>query len=185
MRATIKLFVLSFLAGCGGSSSGPMVTPVPPLQTETLSSSGGTGGGTLPTGGTSTPMAPAVGDVSFGALLNTVRRENGVPSLGYDSRLDTAAQSYAEIMLRENFFSHTGRDGSNPGDRISAAGYDWRAYGENIASGFRTEESVLKGWTDSPGHHANNINPAFEEFGLGYAVSAGGTRWVLLLATER
>ena len=77
------------------------------------------------------------------------------------------------------------KNGSSPGDRITAAGYNWRTYGENIAQGQTSQQQVLTGWTNSPGHHRNNINPNFEEFGLGKAGTGGSTRWVLVLATEQ
>jgi uncharacterized protein YkwD len=39
-------------------------------------------------------------------------------------------------------------------------------------------------WTNSPGHHANNINPAFEDFGLGVTGTGGNRTWVLVLGAE-
>jgi len=57
-------------------------------------------------------------------------------------------------------------------------------YGENIAAGYQTEAGVMDGWTNSEGHHANNINPIFTEFGLGLATGGGDTRWVLMLGAQ-
>ena len=88
-------------------------------------------------------------------------------------------------MLDNNYFSHTGLNGSTAGERATAAGYNWRTVGENIAAGFNSESSVLDAWVNSPGHQANNINPNFEEFGLGYASSGSGNRWVLMLGAQR
>ena len=36
-------------------------------------------------------------------------------------------------MAHHNFFSHSGRDGSDPAQRVERAGYRYRATGENIA----------------------------------------------------
>jgi uncharacterized protein YkwD len=71
--------------------------------------------------------------------------------------------------------SHTGSDGSDPGQRITRAGYIWRTYGENVAAGYTTPESVVAGWMQSDGHRANILNPAFRDIGVGYAYGASST----------
>jgi uncharacterized protein YkwD len=68
-------------------------------------------------------------------------------------------------MADNNYFSHTGSDGSNAGQSVSATGYSWRAWGENIAAGDATVESVVTGWLDSPGHCGNIMNPIVTEMG--------------------
>lgn len=124
-------------------------------------------------------------DASFGTLLNSVRIENGAGVVTFDSRLNAAAQRHADDMLENQYFSHTDLDGGGVGQRVAAEGYNFRRVGENIAAGYQTEESVLDGWVNSPGHQANNIDPRYEEFGLGYAVDGRDTRWVLVLGTEQ
>ncbi|WP_424944246.1 CAP domain-containing protein [Aliiroseovarius crassostreae] len=157
------------------------------------------GGGKAPVNGPVTPTASPkpqpksgpgpttpnrVENNSFAGLLNNVRIANGAGAVAYDNRLGAAAQGHANDMLAHNYLSHTGRDGSSAGDRITRAGYNWRTYGENIAQGQDSQSDVLKSWTNSPGHHANNINPNFKDFGLGKAGSGSNKRWVLLLAAE-
>ncbi len=96
-------------------------------------------------------------------------------------RLNRAATRFARLLGARDFFSHTSPDGTEPGDRIRAAGYRWQAYGENIAAGFTTPASVVQGWLDSPGHCENLMNPAYTEIGLGYAHQDGssyGHYWV-------
>lgn len=151
------------------------------------SSGGGTSTSTMnaptSTAPVSTPTAPV--DNSFAGMLNNVRANNGAGPVTYDSRLGTAAQNHANDMLANNYFSHTGLNGSTPGDRISDAGYNWRTYGENIARGQQSEADVLQAWVNSPGHQANNVNPNFEDFALAKAGSGSNKYWVLVLATER
>ncbi len=77
-------------------------------------------------------------------------------------------------MALDNFFSHTGSDGSSPGQRISRQGYPWRAYGENIAVGDLTVSSVLQGWLGSEGHCRNLMDPTFTEIGAGYSIGLFG-----------
>ena len=83
--------------------------------------------------------------------------------------LEAAAQRHSTDMADNNYFSHTGSDGSNAGQRISATGYPWRAWGENIAAGYAAVESVVTGWLDSPGHCGNIMNPTVTEMGAASA----------------
>ncbi|MGD8911474.1 MAG: Ig-like domain-containing protein [Candidatus Thiodiazotropha sp.] len=84
----------------------------------------------------------------------------------WNCTLEQAAQGHSTSMAENNFFSHTGLDDSSPGDRITAAGYTWRTYGENIAAGYPDEESVMTAWLESPGHCANIMNANFTELGV-------------------
>lgn len=88
------------------------------------------------------------------------------PSIDWHCNLEAAAQGHSTSMAENNFFSHTGLDNSSPGDRITAAGYTWRTYGENIAAGYFDEESVMAAWLDSPGHCVNIMNPNYTEVGV-------------------
>ena len=71
-------------------------------------------------------------------------------------------------MSAKNYFSHTSLDGSSMRDRIERQGYGWSSIGENIAAGYRTAESVVTGWMNSPGHRANILNCRFTEIGVGF-----------------
>ncbi|MEE4146098.1 MAG: CAP domain-containing protein, partial [Halieaceae bacterium] len=64
-----------------------------------------------------------------------------------------------------NYFSHTGLNGSSPGDRITAAGYSWSSYGENIAAGASSVSQVMQMWLDSPGHCTNIMGGNFTNLG--------------------
>jgi uncharacterized protein YkwD len=61
--------------------------------------------------------------------------------------------------------------------RAEAAGYDWRALGENIAWNSVTPEDVVAGWMRSPGHCKNIMNPSFTEIGVAYVQIADGQTW--------
>ncbi|SHH02840.1 Uncharacterized conserved protein YkwD, contains CAP (CSP/antigen 5/PR1) domain [Cognatiyoonia sediminum] len=169
MKSFIPVILLVLTAACGGTSV--------PTNSASFAAA--------PTPTASTPSRGTTGDVSFQGLLNEVRSDAGSAPVTYNAQLDVAAQRHAQDMLDNNYFSHTGLNGSSVGDRATAAGYNWRTVGENIAAGFSSESSVLQAWVDSPGHQANNINPAFEEFGLGYAANGSGNRWVLVFGAQR
>jgi uncharacterized protein YkwD len=91
------------------------------------------------------------------------------PPVVWHDQLATAAFNHSTDMSMNNYFSHSGLNGSTAGDRITAAGYAWRTYGENIAKGYMNEQSVMDGWVSSEGHCKNLMNPAFKEMGVGRA----------------
>jgi uncharacterized protein YkwD len=108
-------------------------------------------------------------------LTNQFRAQNGLAPLTLNSKLSEAAQTHSQNMATQDFFSHTGKDGSSMGDRVSNAGYDWRTVAENIAAGQRTPSEVVTSWINSPGHRANMLNTTIKEIGVGYFFLAEDT----------
>lgn len=98
-----------------------------------------------------------------------------VGALALDPSLNDAAGVHALDMATNDFFSHTGSDGSSPFDRIDAAGFPGGAQGENIAAGYGTAAAVVAGWMDSPGHCNNIMGSAYAFMGAAYAFSASST----------
>ncbi|MCU7844033.1 MAG: Ig-like domain-containing protein [Candidatus Thiodiazotropha sp. (ex Monitilora ramsayi)] len=110
-----------------------------------------------------------------------------VAPLAWHCLLKNAAQGHSTSMADNDYHDHTGIDGSSPGDRITAAGYDWRAYGENIAAGYTDEEAVMEGWLSSSGHCKNIMNSIFTEMGAASAennASTYGIYWTQNFATR-
>ena len=103
-----------------------------------------------------------------------------VAAVTWNDQLATAALNHSNDMVSNNYFSHTGLDGSTGGDRITAAGYAWKAYGENIAKGYSSEQAVVDGWLKSEGHCKNIMSPLFREMG----VARVGTHWTQEFATR-
>lgn len=102
------------------------------------------------------------------ALTNQERLAHGCGAVTMEARLRAAAQGHSADMALNDFFSHTGSDGSSPWDRIHAQGYWYSTAGENIAAGYSSPESVVAGWMNSSGHRANILNCAFVHIGVGY-----------------
>lgn len=94
------------------------------------------------------------------------------PALASNDKLRQAARCHSLDMATQNYFSHTGLDGSNPGARIAAAGYVANAWGENIAAGYRTPQQAVDGWVASEGHCRNLMSTSFSQVGTGYAFDA-------------
>jgi len=163
-----SLFVLPACLG-GGSGDGNVTDP---------------GGSVISQQGGNNPD-PGVADIrdEFLAAVNQARSASRIcgstpygpaPPVSWSDNLAMAAYLHSEDMVLNNFFSHTGADGSSPGQRISRQGYPWRTYGENIAVGYPTVSSVIQGWLGSEGHCMNLMNPAFTEIGAGYAIGPFG-----------
>ena len=133
------------------------------------------------TAGPAPPVAGAVQQVVD--LTNAQRAAAGLPAVTVHGALNLAAQAHSDDQAARDRMSHTGSDGSNPGQRIAATGYVARAWGENVAAGYPDAASVMDGWMNSPGHRANILNGNVTEIGIGVATSARGTLyWTMELA---
>jgi uncharacterized protein YkwD len=118
-------------------------------------------------------------------LLNDARADRGLSTLRPNDRLRRAALGHGNDMVAHRYFAHVGRNGSQPAERIRAAGYlsapgQWRI-GENLAWGtgeLATPQAIMNAWMNSPGHRANILQPAYREIGFGVLAgnpsSAGG-----------
>ncbi len=151
-------------------SSTPLTTASPLPQNSTK----------IPSATPAPSASPTFAEQVF-TLTNAYRLANGAEPLLLNSELNAAAQAFAESMATLQFFDHTAPDGSTPGDRMAAAGYNGWTWGENIAYGYNTPDQVMKGWINSSGHRANILSKNYKDIGIGYTVSnkAGNTAyWV-------
>jgi hypothetical protein len=102
-------------------------------------------------------------------LVNQERANNGnLPPLKRVAAIDASAYGHSYDMGVNNFFSHTGSDGSLPWDRMRAQGYYYNRAGENIAAGYSSPASAMNGWMNSSGHRANILSGSYTELGVGY-----------------
>lgn len=99
---------------------------------------------------------------------------NPAPAVSWNNVLEQAAYAHAKDMYQNNYFSHTSPDGSGPGDRISRAGYDWQAFGENLGKGYTSERAVIEAWLKSTSHCKALMDPRYKEMG----VARVGNYWV-------
>jgi uncharacterized protein YkwD len=107
-------------------------------------------------------------------LLNGERADRGLATLRPNDRLRRAALVHGNDMIAHTFFSHSGRNGSQPAQRIRASGYlsgggGWRI-GENLAWGtgdLASPKAIMAAWMNSTGHRANILQPAYREIGFG------------------
>jgi uncharacterized protein YkwD len=164
--AVLAVFSILLFPACGGGGSGNGTVTDP-------------GSSVIPPQGGNVPD-PGVADIrdEFLAAVNQARSVSQIcgttpygPAgpVSWSDNLAMAAYLHSEDMALNNFFSHTGSDGSSAGQRISRQGYPWSTYGENIAVGYPTVSSVIQGWLGSEGHCRNLMDPDFTETGAGYA----------------
>jgi uncharacterized protein YkwD len=120
-------------------------------------------------------------DVEMLAAVNEARivarvcGENNRPAVGklvWNCQLQQAAITHSEDMATNNFFSHTGSDGSNVGVRITRTDYLWSHAGENLAAGYPTITTAMVGLLNSASHCDTMMSTYFTEFGSGYRTSS-------------
>ena len=109
--------------------------------------------------------------------LNEFRQANGRSALRLDRQLNAAAQAHSDDMASRRVMSHSGANGSQPADRVTAAGYDWSRVAENVAAGQRSAAEVVKAWANSPGHRANMLSDV-TDVGIG----VNSNYWTMNLA---
>lgn len=104
--------------------------------------------------------------------------------LAFSTFLNTSSDTHSQSMLDDNYFSHTGSDGSTASQRIFAAGWTSSngssVTGENISLrastgpsvGFNatTIDSHHEGLFKSSGHRVNILGENFSEIGVGQKV---------------
>lgn len=103
-------------------------------------------------------------------LTNSFRARNGLSALSWSDAAGTSARLHSEDMANNNYFNHTGLDGSTPGDRMKAQGISYRSNGENIIGGYGNALFSSNGWMNSSGHRSNMLNKGFTYLGVGYAL---------------
>lgn len=98
---------------------------------------------------------------------NKQRETNKVAPLKENTLLDQAAQAKAEDMAKRNYWAHETPDGKEPWYFIDQTGYKYFKSAENLAYGFKTSESTVSGWMNSPEHRANLLDTKLSEVGFG------------------
>jgi hypothetical protein len=111
------------------------------------------------------------------SLVNAHRAAMGLTQLKTSPTLEASAVWKALHMAAYAYMSHD--DPAPPvartaAQRIAACGYAGGGWGENIAYGYATPDSVMQGWLNSPGHRANIENASYRVIGVGAAMNSAG-----------
>lgn len=194
--ATLLIFCLALI------TTACIKQDVEPTNTTTNNGSNGNGGtddnggtdnGGNDNGGSSSGGSSGATNVNLDinkilALVNAARTQGTtcgstnkppVSEIKWNDALAKAALDHSNDMHAQDYFSHTGKNGSKFSQRAKDAGYTGFPTGENIAWGYRSEEDVVKGWLESTGHCNNIMNGNSNEIGI--ARSAEGNYWTMVL----
>ncbi len=112
-----------------------------------------------------------------------------VRPLGWSEVLAATADAHSSDMATADYFSHYTPSGASPFDRMRAAGYSYRAAGENIAAGRSLADpaAVVRAWLKSPGHCRVIMNGKYKELGVGRVEGSGkwGVYWTQNFGTHK
>ena len=116
-------------------------------------------------------------------ITNARRADHGLAPVRKNADLMSAAQAHSRDQAAMRRLSHTGSDGSDPGQRISRTGYRWSTWAENIAAGQPSARDVMSAWMGSDLHRANILSRSMVHIGVGLAYARDGTPyWTMVLA---
>lgn len=100
-------------------------------------------------------------------IVNAKRQEAGLGALAWNSGLEQA--SAVRAVEASQSFSHTRPNGT-----------DWWTvnsnlmYGENLAKGYASADSVVQAWLDSPTHKANIMDAEFTSGSIAIHINSNG-----------
>jgi len=114
---------------------------------------------------------------------------SAAPPVAMNAQLLIAARLHSGNMFTNQYQGHYETNGTTivgPGDRITAQGYTWSTYGENVYStaqsvwhghaGFNVDWGLGPGGMQTPaGHRANIASSAFREVGVGVFDGTNGS----------
>ncbi|RSN64688.1 CAP domain-containing protein, partial [Actinomadura sp. WAC 06369] len=129
--------------------------------------------------------APPTVEEQVVRLVNAQRARAGCRPLTVAPALSRAARAHSSDMAARRALDHRGSRGDGPGDRITAAGYRWSTWAENIAQGQPTPDRVVASWMGSPGHRANIVDCDLRQIGVAVSRGPGGPWWTQVFATPR
>jgi uncharacterized protein YkwD len=125
-------------------------------------------------------------------LINSARAQAGLPAYTMSSGLDTSSRRHTMVMAGGCGLSHQCPGEASLGDRLTAAGVQWTAAGENIGEGGPepdTSADIAKmatGLTQSmlaekppdDGHRLNILSSSFHHVGIYVFRDSHGTVWM-------
>jgi uncharacterized protein YkwD len=119
--------------------------------------------------------------VNLSATEQAIASATPQPPVAWNPALADAAQAHSQDMANNGFQSHTGSDGSSPGQRMQQAGYsNVSSRGENAFAYAKTVDDAMQAFlidwgVANQGHRANLLQPgvsaqdAYRDVGIGIA----------------
>lgn len=127
--------------------------------------------------------AAALSPASVIAAINHERASAALPDLHTDQRLMQAAKNKLNDMAAQHYFDHASPTGDMPWDFFDAAGYTYRASGENLARDYFSISSLINSWMNSDTHRDNLLSLVFQDIGVAIGPADGHTVVVALFGS--
>jgi len=169
----MRLLLVPILAGCAIAAPALATDPAPPPLVAAGNVTAAVEGDAAASEAAFAPP-PATLQQQIAQLTNYERAicTSGcpLPPLKLVPLLLSVGNGHSHSMAIHDFFSHYDpTDGcSSPGERLSAAGYAYSNWAENVAAGHATAAATMAQWMGSAGHRANILHPGMREIGVGF-----------------
>jgi uncharacterized protein YkwD len=127
------------------------------------------------------PLQEVLNRKSIIDLTNKARGLNGLSVLGENVLLNTIAETRARDMFDKQYFAHVSPTGDQASDIAQRIGYQYKIIAENIGSGtFLSNQKVIDGWMQSPGHRKNILSTEVKELGAAITkgIMSGQETWI-------
>ncbi len=116
-------------------------------------------------------------------LVNNDRVGRGLPAFEWHELLWVAANGHSTEMAANGVMRHQGNNGSDAAARITLAGFNWSAWGENLGAGYTDAGQLLAAWLNSPTHRSVLLGN-FRYIGIAVVVSStGAPYWTMNVAS--
>ncbi|WP_128979315.1 sigma-70 family RNA polymerase sigma factor [Streptomyces roseicoloratus] len=160
----------------------PSVTPpAAPVATRTMAPPPSPSPTPSPTPSRTTAPRPST-EEQVTRIVNRHRAAAGCGPLRAEPRLTAVARAFGQDMAERRYLSHIDPEGTDSGTRLTAEGYSWSAWAENLAQGQRAPASVVASWMADPPHRANLLDCRYRHTGVAAVPGPDGTIWVQELA---
>jgi uncharacterized protein YkwD len=109
-------------------------------------------------------------------LVNQSRQASGQAPWTRASQLDQAAMGHALDMAQHGFVGTQGSDGSAFADRLTRAGYAWRAASELVGQSFTSSPATLvASMMRDPSQKQYLLSSVYTECGIAIVAQPGST----------
>lgn len=122
--------------------------------------------GVTPAPAQDAPPSEELGEIH--RLINQHRTAAGCAALSWHRPAARVAETHSRDMALKDYIDHVAPDGTDPGERLLAAGITWHGLiAENIAQTPAGAASAVELWLGSPPHRENIERCEFTHHGVG------------------
>ncbi len=115
-------------------------------------------------------------------LINEYRTENGLAKLSMMNIVSKEAGSHTDYMLQVGEVNH---DNFGLRHQYLVANASAKSVAENVAYGYRSAESVVNAWLNSPSHKQNIDNASYTDFGISIKSDSEGKNYFTNIFIKR